>query len=102
MNGVVALTVPAALVPDSAIAVAVLALLATVLGLANARRTAQVVRVDVADVVPVEIVEVGVQRELGQRVFLSARIHADETPEADRRQGLDGGTDIATSVLTRR
>ncbi|MCG2595697.1 metallophosphoesterase [Ramlibacter sp. XY19] len=41
------LEVPAAFAPDSAIAVAVLALLATVLGLANARRTAQVVRVDV-------------------------------------------------------
>ena len=39
--------VPVALGPDSAIAVAVLALLATALGLANARRTAQVVRVEV-------------------------------------------------------
>ncbi|MDB5861839.1 MAG: metallophosphoesterase [Ramlibacter sp.] len=41
------LALPAALRPDSAIAVAVLALLATAIGLANARRTAQVVRVDV-------------------------------------------------------
>jgi predicted MPP superfamily phosphohydrolase len=39
--------VPAELGPDSAIAVVALALLATVIGLANARRTAQVVRVDV-------------------------------------------------------
>jgi predicted MPP superfamily phosphohydrolase len=39
--------VPAALAPDSAIAVVVLALLATVIGLLNARRTARVVRVDV-------------------------------------------------------
>ena len=39
--------VPAAFSPDSAIFVAVAALAATALGLANARRTAQVVRVDV-------------------------------------------------------
>jgi predicted MPP superfamily phosphohydrolase len=39
--------VPAALAADSAIAVAALALLATAIGLVNARRTAQVVRVDV-------------------------------------------------------
>jgi len=41
------LAVPAALGPDSAVAVVALALLATAIGLANARRTAQVVRVDV-------------------------------------------------------
>jgi predicted MPP superfamily phosphohydrolase len=39
--------VPAALPAESAIAVAALALLATAIGLANARRTARVVRVDV-------------------------------------------------------
>ncbi len=55
-----------------------------------------------ADVVPIEVVEIGVQRELGQRVFFAARVHADKAPEANRRNALDRVANVAASVLARR
>ena len=45
-------------------------------------------RIDVADVVPVEVVEVGVEGELRERVVLGAGVLADEAPIAFRGERL--------------
>src|SRR5258706_1682774 len=52
-----------------------------------------------ADVVPVEVVEVGVERELGERVALGAGIFTEKSPKPNGGDALLVVSDIATSVL---
>lgn len=56
--------------------------------------------IDVAEVVPIEIVEIRVQGKLGERVMLSARILTQGSPVAQRREGLCVTTEIQAHIAT--